>query len=236
MTNNNWDSESIIGIDKGGTGVSSKTAYAIQCGGTTSTGPQQSIASVGSASEVLTSNGAGALPTFQTAPAGGGSWVLVQTQTVGAAVATIDFTGIDATYEQYVFLVNHIYPSIDSTMYFRVGTGAGPTYQAGAGNYSWLSTQGSSASDTKISVITNAESTSTGRGCNFILFLSQPANSGIKTQLNWNGIYYTLATVSQRAYGIGQYNSDTAVTAVRFLFSTGDISYGSISMYGLVTS
>lgn len=56
----------------GGTGVASLTAYAVVCGGTTSTNPVQSIASVGTAGHVLTSNGAGALPTFQ-APSGGGS-------------------------------------------------------------------------------------------------------------------------------------------------------------------
>lgn len=49
----------------GGTGVVSNTAYAVLCGGTTSTGPIQSVASVGSAGQILTSNGIGALPTFQ---------------------------------------------------------------------------------------------------------------------------------------------------------------------------
>ena len=36
------------------------------CGGTTSTGAYQSVASVGTSGQVLTSNGASALPTFQT--------------------------------------------------------------------------------------------------------------------------------------------------------------------------
>jgi hypothetical protein len=52
-------------VANGGTGLQSTTAYAVICGGTTSTNPLQSIASVGSSGQVLTSNGAGALPTFQ---------------------------------------------------------------------------------------------------------------------------------------------------------------------------
>lgn len=52
-------------IVEGGTGVQSNTAYAVLCGGTTSTSGIQSIASVGTANQVLTSNGAGSLPTFQ---------------------------------------------------------------------------------------------------------------------------------------------------------------------------
>lgn len=58
-------------VSNGGTGRASSTAYAVVCGGTTSTAAQQSIASVGTSGQVLTSNGAGALPTFQAAGGGG---------------------------------------------------------------------------------------------------------------------------------------------------------------------
>jgi hypothetical protein len=56
-----------LGVANGGTGATSATAYAVLCGGTTSTGAYQSVASVGTSGQVLTSNGAGALPTFQNA-------------------------------------------------------------------------------------------------------------------------------------------------------------------------
>lgn len=69
----------ILPVANGGTGRASHTAYAIICGGTTGTGAQQSIASVGAAGQLLTSNGAGALPTFQAAPAGGLTAVSQQT-------------------------------------------------------------------------------------------------------------------------------------------------------------
>lgn len=54
-----------VTVPKGGTGLTSATAYAVLTGGTTSTGAFQSIASVGTSGQVLTSNGAGALPSFQ---------------------------------------------------------------------------------------------------------------------------------------------------------------------------
>jgi hypothetical protein len=62
--------ESPIPVVEGGTGVQSNIAYAVICGGTTTTGHIQSIASVGTSGQVLTSNGAGALPTFQTGVVG----------------------------------------------------------------------------------------------------------------------------------------------------------------------
>jgi hypothetical protein len=53
------------GVANGGTGVTSLTAYAPVFGGTTSTGAVQS-GTVGTSGQILTSNGAGAIATFQT--------------------------------------------------------------------------------------------------------------------------------------------------------------------------
>jgi len=68
------DLDTPVTVANGGTGSASHTAYAVLCGGTTSTNPVQSIASVGTSGQVLTSNGAGALPTFQAAGGGGITW------------------------------------------------------------------------------------------------------------------------------------------------------------------
>lgn len=56
----------------GGTGDTSFTAYSVLCGGTTSTGALQNVSGVGTSGQVLTSNGAAALPTWQAAGGGGG--------------------------------------------------------------------------------------------------------------------------------------------------------------------
>lgn len=87
----------------GGTGATSFTAYAVICGGTTSTGTLQSIAGVGTAGQVLTSNGAAALPTFQAAGGGGGGITKVVTRvfttnatytpTSGMVYATVQIVG-----------------------------------------------------------------------------------------------------------------------------------------------
>jgi hypothetical protein len=56
----------------GGTGATSFTAYSIIAAGTTSTGAFQNVSGVGTSGQVLTSAGAGALPTWQTASGGPG--------------------------------------------------------------------------------------------------------------------------------------------------------------------
>lgn len=77
-----FDAGPVLKITRGGTGRASATAYAVLCGGTTTTGAFQSVASVGTAGQILTSNGAGALPTFQAAGGGfsaGTAMMFVQT-------------------------------------------------------------------------------------------------------------------------------------------------------------
>lgn len=60
-TSANWSS---LGVAGGGTGLSTTTAYGVLCGGTTATGAFQNIGP-GTATYMLMSNGAGALPSWQ---------------------------------------------------------------------------------------------------------------------------------------------------------------------------
>ncbi len=59
-----------IGAGFGGTGLATYTPYALIAGGTTSTGTLQQVSGLGSATQVLTSNGPNQLPSWQTAASG----------------------------------------------------------------------------------------------------------------------------------------------------------------------
>lgn len=82
-----------VTVAGGGTGVTSFTAYAVICGGTTSTGALQNVSGVGTSGQVLTSNGAAQLPTWQTVAAGTVTSVSVVTANgVSGSVATATTT------------------------------------------------------------------------------------------------------------------------------------------------
>lgn len=109
---------STLVVSSGGTGAASATAYAVQCGGTTSTGAHQSVASVGTSGQVLTSNGAAALPTF--------SEKIVQ----GTAVATtsgtsVDFTGIPSWVKRITVMYSGVSTNGVSNLLLQLGTSAG---------------------------------------------------------------------------------------------------------------
>jgi hypothetical protein len=63
VTTGTWQGTT-IGVSKGGTGLSSLTAYGLLTAGTTSTGNLQQVPGTGAAGEPLLSNGAGTLPTW----------------------------------------------------------------------------------------------------------------------------------------------------------------------------
>lgn len=57
-----------LSVPRGGTANSTFTAYSVICAGTTATGAFQNVSGVGTANQVLVSNGAAALPTWQSVP------------------------------------------------------------------------------------------------------------------------------------------------------------------------
>lgn len=67
-----WQGTAIT-VANGGTGNTTFTAYSVICAGTSSTGTFQNVSGVGTSGQLLTSNGASALPTWQAAGGAGGS-------------------------------------------------------------------------------------------------------------------------------------------------------------------
>lgn len=81
-----------LGVDHGGTGLSSLTEYAILIGGTTPTGNVQQVGSLGNADDVLVSQGAGMPPIFKSL---GGDLGQLQTATVSLTAA--QFNALNVT-------------------------------------------------------------------------------------------------------------------------------------------
>lgn len=135
-------------VAQGGTGLASLTAYGVLAGGTTSTGPVQPV-SPGSSGQVLTSNGASALPTFQ--PATGGTAVAASVNYKSAspaasASATVVMAGlanaytpastgiVEVTVTGYVTNLTAISTQVVGA---RFGTGTAPVNGAAATGTRW---------------------------------------------------------------------------------------------------
>ena len=79
---------------------------------------------VGTATHVLTSNGAGVAPTFQ-AVAAGGAWNLIGTS-VASTSASLTITGLDSTYDTYAISISDfVATSANPNLWMRFGDSSG---------------------------------------------------------------------------------------------------------------
>lgn len=232
-------------VIEGGTGISSATSYAPVCGGTTTTGAFQSASSGQSNSGyVLTSNGTSALPTWQAAPGGGGgNLVLIQNQTFPAAsnVPHVDFTsGISGTYNTYLFAISFVAPqTAGDNIDLQFSSNGGSTwinsgYTAGC-NYTtgYTSATLNNANSTSSFILTVNNYQFPAYGGNGTIWLFDITSGNIPTINGFVSYTYSSAVQGAAAFSGGSC-STTNINAFRFIASTGNITSGSFSLYGLL--
>lgn len=177
---------------------------------------------------------------------GGGGLVFLQEQ-VASGSAQLDFTSlISATYDEYLIeLVNIVPATSGASLWLRMGTGGGPTYDTGA-NYTHC-TFVWNASGTAVfganavaAIVLNYNNAGDGIGTgvanwsyNGHLRLFNPGGSAFKF-VSGQAVYVDSGTPIRTTVQIqGSYEVVTAVTALRFMMSTGNIASGAIRVYGI---
>ncbi len=169
--------------------------------------------------------------------------VLISRQAASSS-ATIDFTGLSSTYDRYILQVCSAKPATDDVaLELRVGTGAGPSYQTS--NYYWGNTNmrgtttfaGGSASDVALFVsglsgggagVGNAA----GENIQTTIEFSNPDSADFM-QVSWRSTFMRADGTSCTVVGGGCYNVAGAITAVRLLFSSGNIASGDFILLGV---
>lgn len=196
----------------------------------------------GTAAQVLTSNGAGAAPTFQTLSTG--SLVLLADTDV-SAVSTIDFTAFNNTlYENYLFIFENVKPATDSVRFqMRTSTDGGSTFDSGASDYNYsilVSTSTSTATDNQAGGSSSAIGLTVGNSGNAVneqlsghLYLYGPHLS-LLTKCTFHTTGADTATNVKNHVGSGYRFANLDVDGIRFFWSSGNFTaQGAIKMYGI---
>lgn len=187
---------------------------------------------------------AGVETLMSSGPAGsGGAVVWLQRQTASAS-ATLDFTSfISSTYDVYRFdFISLICATDNVNLTMRMGTGAGPSYDS-SGTYHWQNTQGQGTTLTGSNantgtaiqltpVVDNATSSAWTIAGSILMFNPMSSTINKLVQGQFTSLFNTGPAFAQNIVA-GSYSQTTAVTAVRFLASSGNITSGSIDCYGL---
>jgi hypothetical protein len=176
----------------------------------------------------------------------GGALNLISTQTASSS-STISFTsGIDSTYKEYIFKFINIHPSTGSHLTFQGSTDSGSNYNttitssffqaevSESGSNDALGYQASSdqAQGTSFQRLFSSVSTTSDDSGSGTLHLFEPSSTSfvkhfISTSNNVASAY------SQNSFAAGYFNTTSAINAIQFKMSSGNIDSGVIKLYGV---
>ena len=181
--------------------------------------------------------------------ANAGAMVFISKQTASSS-ATISFTsGIDSTYKEYLFTFNNIHPATDNAQFlFQTSTDGGSNYNTTITStffYAYHFESGSTSALAYDANMDQAQGTSFQRIVDAIGSEADESMSGKLNIFNPSSTTfvkhyisecnsYVDGTYTTRYMSAGYYNTTSAIDAVQFKMSSGNIDAGDICLYGIL--
>jgi hypothetical protein len=185
------------------------------------------------------------------ANASGGTLTLLSTQTASAS-ANISFTtGLDSTYDEYIFKFINIHPANNGvSLNFNMSTDGGSNYNVTKTSTSFFTEHDESDLYTLLSYANSwdlAQSTAfqpiapdigndNDQNCGGTLTIYNPSSTTYVKHFISNINQYHQSDLSQQWFIAGYGNTTSAVNAVRFQMSSGNMDDGIIKLYGVKKS
>ena len=179
---------------------------------------------------------------------GTGDLVFISKQTASSS-ASISFTsGIDSTYKEYVFYFVNMHPQNDSVNFsFQASTDGGSNYNVTttssffeayhneSDTTSTLSYNGSFdlAQSTSFQTILSGVGNDADKSCVGTLQIFNPSSTTFVKHFLARGSRYTYDNFASEQNLGGYFNTTTAINAIQFKFSSGNIDAGDILLYGV---
>jgi len=184
--------------------------------------------------------------------AGGGAWTLIKTLTASADsdLSFVDGTDdvvLDSTYKEYVFKFINIHPSVDEAhLTFQASTDGGSNYDTTLTSSYVLGYHAENDSETSLAYqaghdqaqTTNFQNILHGTGTgndeagSGILHLFDPGNTTFVKHFIHRASTLNTADYNYQNFAAGYFNTTSAVDAIQFKMSSGNIDAGTISLYG----
>ena len=180
-----------------------------------------------------------------------GNKILISEQTASSS-ASIEFTsGIDSTYPIYKFEFINIHPATDGSVFeFNFSTDSGSNYNVTKTTTAFYAEHDEADTVTSLTYSTGADlaqstnfqrlAPAVGNGSDentsgtFQLF--NPSSTTYVKHFISNINQYHFDNYTQNWYVAGYGNTTSAINAIRFQFSSGNIDDGIIKMYGIKDS
>lgn len=176
-------------------------------------------------------------------PAWGGSpsMFLISSQAASSSSAITFSSGIDATYSQYVVLINAARPSTDGVQFLmEVSVDGGSSWKTSSylGGPWTTNTNGATTNAASTSFFSlsraSAMSNSASQGWRGYVTIFDPSSTGYKSFNTTGSHLVSGGTIYENVQGGGFYNGvTTAINAIRFRMSSNAIADGTFTLYGI---
>jgi len=164
--------------------------------------------------------------------------VLLETK-IASSSASIDFTGIDGSFESYEIEFDSVKPATDDVyLGLRFGTGGTPTWETSGYAYNGRhnATDFTATGADRIPIGNPASTWGTGSGTNKKIegriVLRAPGESDYPIVTFHGANIFPSVVNAGNILGSGLWATAGAVTGVRLLFSSGNIASGNFHLYG----
>ena len=174
------------------------------------------------------------------AAAGGGAMTLIGT-TVASDDATIGVDGLDSTYDTYCIAISDLKPASDN-VHLRLRLGDSGGIDSGSGDYQYHRSNchsgttnydaGASAGESYLQVISSVGN-DTGEGCGAVGWLHCPNDGGMKPTVSGTVSSNEMSGLSHGGHWFGRRGAVIAVTQVEVSFTSGNITSGRLTVWGL---
>lgn len=156
---------------------------------------------------------------------------------------SIDFIGFTTSdFDEYELHILGLVPATDDTYpMLRISQDTGATWKSGASDYNWMRTYNGVAAfdvaDNQIYLIgttSNGIGNAAGENVSLIVNIIRPSASGLYKTINFKGGGLAPSGNALDVNGTGFYQGNTnAIDGIRILMSSGNISSGTFTMYGV---
>ena len=173
--------------------------------------------------------------------AAGGAWKLIGTEEATSAVASLTITGLSSTYDTYAIVGSDLVPATDGqAAWLRVGDSGGVDsgtdyayHRSTLTGASASSFAGSDSTGDSAIKFSGGVGSAAGEGVHFTFFINRPGDGTTQPLLQGTYIINGQSTTFAGGTVFGQRTAVITLDRIQFLFGSGDVASGRLSVFGI---
>jgi len=179
-----------------------------------------------------------------------GNLVFISRSTASSSSSLSITSGLTSTHKEYIFVFNNLHPASNSNLQFQTSTNGGSSYGVTATTTFFYASHQENDGEAIVTYNTgrdhaqstdfiyltgdNMEASASDASVSGYLHLFEPSSTTFVKHYISNTDHVADGPYQQNNYSAGYFNTTSAINAIQFKLTTGNIDSGTIDMYGVL--